>query len=163
MSNPKPDMLVDIYDDDGKLEHHAVSLLEAMGGDPGSFAQARSDIENVGEHCGGGGAAPFYRVVPTGAIQMTAMTFEAFQATRRQCDDLGAALHDATWVGEPPAHGNLYLNDALYIEQVAAHWPAEARAQGKWHLIIGRDEWVSDDLESLECRLFEFADSEGLL
>ena len=88
------------------------------------------------------------------------MTFEQFQATRKWCDDLGAALADARWEGEPAARGNLYL-DVLCIEQVQDHWPAAARARGRWHLLIGRDEQISDDLESLERRLYEFARSEG--
>ena len=88
------------------------------------------------------------------------MTFEEFQATRRHTDDIGAAVNDARWEGEPPAKGNLYL-DALYIEEVQPHWPDEAKARGKWHLLIGRDEWITDDLGALERRLFDFARSEG--
>lgn len=89
------------------------------------------------------------------------MTFEQFQATRRHCDDLGEALQDAGWAGEPsPASGNLYLG-CLYIDEVKPHWPEKARAQGKWHLLIERSEWISNDLESLERRLYEFAVAEG--
>jgi hypothetical protein len=88
------------------------------------------------------------------------MTFAEFQATRRYCADLGEAIADARWQGEPPAKGNLYL-DALYIEEVQAHWPDEAKAQGKWHLLIGRDEWISDDLTMLEKHLYDFAMEEG--
>jgi hypothetical protein len=64
------------------------------------------------------------------------MTFEQFQGTRRRCDDVGAAIADARWEGEPPAKGWLYL-DALYIEEVQPHWPDAAKAAGKWHLLIG--------------------------
>ena len=89
------------------------------------------------------------------------MTFEQFQATKTHCDDLGAKLSDARWEDEPvPAKGNLYL-DALYIEAIQPHWPEAARKEGKWHLLIGRDEWITDDLESLERRLYDFAVSEG--
>ena len=58
------------------------------------------------------------------------MTFEQFQATRRYCEDIGAVIADARWDGEPPAKGYLYL-DALYIEEVQAHWPDAAKARGK--------------------------------
>ena len=89
------------------------------------------------------------------------MTFTEFQATRRYCDDLGTALADARWQGEPPATGNLYLDGTLYIEAVQAHWPAEAKARGKWHLLLERDEWVTDDLELLERKLFAWAMASG--
>ena len=88
------------------------------------------------------------------------MTFERFQATKKDCSDLGAALNDSMWDGEPPAEGLIYL-DALYIEKVSPHWPESARNQGKWHLIINRDEWISDDLTTLEHKLYDFAVSEG--
>jgi hypothetical protein len=48
------------------------------------------------------------------------MTLQEFVATRKWCDDLGAALSDARWEGEPNARGYLYL-DALYIEEVQDH------------------------------------------
>ncbi len=88
------------------------------------------------------------------------MTFAQFQATKTHCDDLGAKLSDAMWEGEPAAKGNVYL-DALYIGAVMDHWPEAARKQGAWHLLIGNCEWISDDLESLERKLYDFAVSEG--
>jgi hypothetical protein len=62
--------------------------------------------------------------------------------------------------GEPAAKGYLYL-DALYIEEVLPHWPEAAKAEGKWHLIIGRNERITDDLEALERNLYDWALSEG--
>jgi hypothetical protein len=88
------------------------------------------------------------------------MTFAEFQATRRWCEDLGEAIADARWQGEPPAKGNLYL-DALYIEEVQAHWPDAAKAQGKWHRLTERNETISDDLESLERNLYAWALANG--
>jgi hypothetical protein len=89
------------------------------------------------------------------------VTFQEFQATCRHCDDLGSTLNDARWEDDPaPAKGNLYL-DVLCIDEVMPHWPDEAKAEGKWHLLIGRDEWITDDLEALERRLYDFAVSEG--
>ena len=58
------------------------------------------------------------------------------------------SINDARWDGEPPAKGYLYL-DALYIEEVQAHWPDAAKAAGKWHLIRGRAERITDDLASV--------------
>ncbi len=88
------------------------------------------------------------------------MNLEQFQASKTWTDDPGAALHDCAWHGEPPGKGWVYLG-ALYIEQVQAHWPPQARAAGQWHLLIGRADWISDGLPSLEARLYDFAVSEG--
>ncbi len=93
------------------------------------------------------------------------MTFEQFLATKRPCDDLAAAVQSAPW-GDTAARGFLYL-DALYIETVEtvetvdASWPEETQRAGAYHLLIGRSEWITDNLEELERRLFEFAVSEG--
>jgi hypothetical protein len=89
------------------------------------------------------------------------MTFAEFQATRRWCADLGTAIADARWQGEPPATGNLYLDGTLYIEAVAAHWPDAAKARGKWHLLTERNETISDDLEALERDLYAWAMANG--
>ena len=88
------------------------------------------------------------------------MTFAEFQATRRYSEDIGAVINDARWDGEPPAKGYLYL-DALYIEEVQAHWPDAAKAAGKWHLIRGRAERITDDLQALERDLYDWAVAEG--
>jgi hypothetical protein len=89
------------------------------------------------------------------------MTFAEFQATRRWCADLGKAIAEARWQGEPPAKGNLYLDGTLYVEEVQPHWPDATNARGKWHLLLERDEWVTDDLESLERKLFAWAMASG--
>ncbi len=88
------------------------------------------------------------------------MTFEQFRASRRYCEDIGTAISDARWESEPPAKGYLYL-DVLYIEEAQPHWPASAKAQGKWYLLIGRNEWITDDLGALEHKLYDWAESEG--
>lgn len=88
------------------------------------------------------------------------MTFEQFQATRRHCDDLGKAVDDGRWEGQPAAKGNLYLG-CLFIESAQPHWPQEARDEGKWYLVLERDEWITDDLESLERKLYQWAESAG--
>jgi len=92
------------------------------------------------------------------------MTFEQFQATRTWSDDLAAVIEDECFVD--PAHperkeqGNVYLG-ALYIDRVQSWWLPEAKAQGGWHLIIDRSEWITNDLETLERKLYEFAAVEG--
>ena len=97
----------------------------------------------------------------TVAVTMRVMTFEDFQATRRPCDDLPAALDCAPWGDGPaPPRGFLYL-DGFFIEEVTEVWPDEASAAGKYRLPIARAEWFSDDLADLERRLFEFAKAEG--
>jgi hypothetical protein len=88
------------------------------------------------------------------------MTFEQFQASRRYSEDIGTAIADARLEGEPPAKGYLYL-DVLYIEEMQPHWSDAAKARGKWYLLIARDEWITDDLETLERKLYDWAASEG--
>ncbi len=49
----------------------------------------------------------------------------------------------------------------LYIEEMQPHWSDAAKARGKWYLLIARDEWITDDLETLERKLYDWAASEG--
>jgi hypothetical protein len=90
------------------------------------------------------------------------MTFEQFQATRRWSDDLARDIESENWETEGTPKGNLYL-DCLYIDHVEPWWPDNARALGEWHLLIGRDDWIDDDLTTLERKLYEFARAEGYL
>lgn len=88
------------------------------------------------------------------------MTFQEFVATRKWSEDIGCAIADERWAGEPPPKGWLYLGK-LYIEMTDEHWPEVARTHGKWYLILNRDETVTDDLESLERKLYAWAMAEG--
>lgn len=91
------------------------------------------------------------------------MTFEQFQATRRYCANLGEALHDDQWAGEPNnGVGNLY-GDCFYIEHTQPHWPAGMRSQGAFCLTIGNQQRITDDLVSLERELYDYAVSEDCL
>ena len=85
------------------------------------------------------------------------MSFEKFQSTRTDCADLGAFLQDESLEGRP---GLIYCG-ALYIEKANSLWPEEARERGAYDLILGRDEWISPDLETLERKLYAYALSEG--
>jgi len=67
------------------------------------------------------------------------MTFEQFQATRRHSEDIGAAIADARWEGEPPAKG--HGGNGISSSRVT--------------------EWITDDLETLERKLYDWAASEG--
>lgn len=87
------------------------------------------------------------------------MTFETFRATGRESGDLWDECDDASVKGRP---GRVYCG-CLWIED-ASDWPTDAPGfgQGRWYTIIGRDEYQSDDLESIERRLYDFAVSEGI-
>jgi hypothetical protein len=88
---------------------------------------------------------------------MTTMTFEMFQATRRWSDNLVRDAASQDWEPAPATpRGWVYL-DGLFIDEVLAYWPDEAKAAGKWHLLIERDEYITDDLEPLERKLFDWA------
>jgi hypothetical protein len=89
------------------------------------------------------------------------MTFEQFQATREHHDDLRRIPAVFSQIdGEMAAPGNTYLG-SFFINELTAEWPPEVARRGKWHLLIERDEWISDDLALLERKLFEFAASSG--
>ena len=84
---------------------------------------------------------------------MVNVTFEQFQASRAWHDDLSkTSLSDASL---EDVSGFLYV-DSLYIEA-----PAGGAAPNLYHLQIGRDEWLSSDLEELERRLYEYGCNEG--
>jgi len=89
-----------------------------------------------------------------------AMTFEEFKATRRWSEDLTTDVSSDNWETGVTPKGNLYI-DCLYINHVEPHWPADARAEGEWHLLLNNCEWITNDLVSLEHRLYDWAVSEG--
>lgn len=80
------------------------------------------------------------------------MTFEQFQASRREVADLQTALgfdHDVT-TGMP---GFIYA-DGYYIEKRAPHWPEGSHA---YRLCLGNWDDIGDDLERFERKLYEYA------
>jgi hypothetical protein len=79
------------------------------------------------------------------------MTFEQFRASGRDATDIGAVLRDDCLMGR---RGRLYCEDCLYIEDTGER-------QGRWYTIIGKREFRSDDLATVEARLYEFAREEG--
>jgi hypothetical protein len=91
------------------------------------------------------------------------LTFEAFRATRQWCEDLRTTPYFESFDDDMARQwdsgerlrpsGNLYLG-SLIIEEVQPDWPNNARDDGRWHLIISNAEYISDDLEALERRLF---------
>jgi len=89
-------------------------------------------------------------------------SFEEFQQSKHLSTNLGIELSDARWEDQPPAHGFVY-EGGLYIECMQDHWSASAKACGQYYLIIGCDEHISDDLEMLERRLYEFGISEEII
>ena len=88
------------------------------------------------------------------------MTFEQFIATRQYAPDLAALIPDAHWDNGPTPSGYVYMG-ALFIEDVTEAWPEASRKLGKHHLMLGRSEWISDDREALERRLYAWALREG--
>lgn len=81
------------------------------------------------------------------------MTFEQFQASRKWCDNLAAALDSAEW--SDCTSGQLYA-DGLHIESALQ---IEC-ATGEYVLTIGNVQTFGD-LESLERMLYDWAMSEG--
>lgn len=83
------------------------------------------------------------------------LSFVEFQRTQKPCDDLGAALSDEALANQP---GLLYC-DCLYIETATPHWTNPQNL--RYHLLLGRDDWLSNNLEDLERKLYRFAVDEG--
>jgi hypothetical protein len=91
------------------------------------------------------------------------MTFVEFQATRVEVSDLAPVLErigmdSDGYEGEA---GLVYI-DALYINSNSPGWAEPARSY-KYLLHISNNEWLSDDLETLERKLYEFALDEGYI
>jgi len=78
------------------------------------------------------------------------MNFQQFQATKTVCADLGVPTSDESMQG---VSGLTYLG-VLFLMDFT-------QKPGFYSLLVGREETVSDDLESLERGLYEFACSEG--
>ncbi len=89
------------------------------------------------------------------------MTFEQFQETRRYTDNLGEDVDDPSLGSTTP--GITYLHNLLYIEAVTDRWSTRAQQEGRYYLCIENDEWISHDLEALERRLYDYAESNGLI
>jgi hypothetical protein len=92
------------------------------------------------------------------------MSLEEFQATKRiaTAEDLERCGYTDDANPRPGVRGFVYV-DHLIIEQVTEDWPAKTREAGAYYLLIGNLEWITDDLELLEKRLYEFAKSSGLV
>jgi hypothetical protein len=92
---------------------------------------------------------------------MAVLTFAQFQATRVRCDDLGAALDDATLAKLGPRKGFLYLSKPPDAQGYTGGLYIEEDLPGVWRLVIGDDEEHTTDLEGLERRLYQFAIADG--
>jgi hypothetical protein len=90
------------------------------------------------------------------------MTFEQFQATRKASSDLSKDAPDYTYDVDA-AHTGFVYSGGLCIENVLAHWPQKTRDAGKYYLVLGNEEFISDDLASLEIKLFDYAVGEGVV
>ena len=91
------------------------------------------------------------------------LTFDQWRNERRTCEDLreekdvGLTSYDE----DGPIPGFIYPG-GLYIESVTDRWSQEARDQGKFYLIIERDEWIGS-LYDLEWTLYQYARKYGHL
>jgi len=88
------------------------------------------------------------------------MTFDEFIAGRTPIADVTKAGRNSDILepGTTPDPGFEYPS-GFYISEVGSHWPAAARAQGAYHLIIGNMESIGN-LDALERILYEVFKSE---
>lgn len=89
------------------------------------------------------------------------MTFEDMVAGRRETDDVALAERHGGDDYDTPEPGFIYPT-GLYIGRVGAHWSEEARVAGAFHLLIGNQEWIDDDLAHLERILWRAYEDELL-
>jgi len=82
----------------------------------------------------------------------TMMTFEQFQASGRDVDDIGLILQDDGLMG---VNGRMYCKDTLWMV------PCVTSGVG-WSTVIGNQEYQSARIEVIERKLYEFAVDEGL-
>jgi len=97
------------------------------------------------------------------------MTLERFVSTKRWSDNLSADAPDYyTYTDDetadrvPHPRGWIYCG-YLVIEAVLPHWPEASRKRGRWYLILGNEDWITDDLSKLEALLHDYAVSEGVV
>lgn len=88
------------------------------------------------------------------------ISFEDFQATRKPCADIGATLGEETGTPEGQKQGGLIYIDNLFIETVEPWWD-DVSAQ--YHLLIENSTELSNDLEPLERKLYDYALASGAL
>jgi hypothetical protein len=78
-------------------------------------------------------------------------TFKQFVASRKRVDDIGIELVFGEFSG---ISGYVYCG-GVFIENTNAN----DQARGRYHLLIERDEWYSNNLGALERHLYDFAKS----
>lgn len=86
------------------------------------------------------------------------MTFEEFQAMRTRVENLGAAVDHEGLDGLP---GFVYGDTQLHIEANCPQWAGSEAAGYAYLLVIGNQQYLSDDLREVETHLYDFAVSEG--
>lgn len=86
------------------------------------------------------------------------MAIETFRSTRKLVADLGASTDNEALDGRP---GYLY-DGRLCIETRCADWSGSPADAYQFLLVIGNQEWLSNELSELEVHLYEYAVSEGI-
>jgi hypothetical protein len=78
------------------------------------------------------------------------MTFEQFQSTRTEIDDVRKAGRYGLDDTEKANPGYEYAT-GFYIEKVDADWPERCRAAGPCYLVLSNHEWIGElaDLERI--------------
>lgn len=88
-----------------------------------------------------------------------AVTFEQFQATRRECDHAGM-IEIGYDVGQLPDAIGFAYQGGLVIEKTTDQWLDRS---GAYYLMLENLQFVSDDLAQLERRLYGYALRGGFL
>lgn len=84
---------------------------------------------------------------------MSRLTFKDFQRSRRRGEDL-SLCSNAQWENVSGATAGFVYLDCLCIKQEPG---------GSYHLTLGNEEWICDELQFLERRLYDFAIRNGFV
>lgn len=85
------------------------------------------------------------------------MTFHQFVTTKRHVADLETALKMSIYDDPDIKCPGFIYGDSLYIEERNDNWPESSKEAGKFYLQCGDWDCVTDDLDALERKLYDFA------
>lgn len=93
--------------------------------------------------------------------------FQLFQASVVEVEDVRPYNEMYADSHDEPVPGRVYLVDAVnkcgLVIESTSYWKDDNphKAEGAWYLILGNQEWITDNLEQLEVHLFDWGKSAG--
>lgn len=139
----------------GRLD--AEMLERLVAGEVRQLQEALTDANWTDRDINGESAPPAEPARPT-MDDDTRELWRRFLQSGRDCNDLGIVNDDML----KGCKGRVYCKDRLWIEDTT-EWKAQARREGRWYTLLGREPFQSNSLVAVEWRLFKYALAEELL